>query len=91
MGLMEAGREILRPRSCLLLGSLPTGLFAFCSSWFLSHFPGGGTSGPIRVAAEQGMADMRVLREEGFFLFVLVIYPFTSPGSWRVLSQPAPA
>lgn len=28
----------------------PTSLFAFCSSWFLSHFPGGSTSSPIRVA-----------------------------------------
>lgn len=64
----------------------PTGLFAFCSSWFLSHFPGGSTSSPIRVAAEQEMADMRVLREEGFFLFILMIYPLMSPRSWRVLS-----
>lgn len=56
----------------LSLGSpSPTRLFAFCSSWFLSHFPGGSTSSPIRVAAKQEMAKMRVLWEEGFlFLFL---------------------
>lgn len=75
----------------------PTGLFAFCSSWFLSHFPGGSTSSPIRVAAEQEMADMRVLREEGFFFVCFNdISPYESRELesailWPLISQPAPA
>ena len=68
------------------LWAVPQWVSVLSSSWFLSHFPRGSTSSPIRVAAEQEMADMRVLREEGFFLFILMIYPLMSPRSWRVLS-----
>lgn len=66
----------------------PTSLFAFCSSWFLSHFPGGSTSSPIRVAAEQETARMGVLEGTGFWalFFILMIYSLMSLEGCRAVS-----
>lgn len=60
---------------CLLSSSSaapsPTSLFAFFSSWSLSHFPGGSTSSPIRMAAEQEMARVSAIGEGGLLIVMM--------------------